>query len=207
MGTYLNHKLTFIFSEDESYWASKLPEGSPGWYSDENYLDTWGNEEVRIQHTDAHPGYFADYGPKLSKCGRILQINTGCYGSYNLSSWKIPNTLIAIVSQWDNTQCSDCFLLKTILAKNVCDFNWFPGAYKNEYLGDHINKLAPKNQYIDSAGFDSWGVWATMNEAAVMQQTPIDIELPVNLIELSTAKIGPPKELIPLYEPKNLGEN
>ena len=30
MGTYLNHQVTFIFREGESYWASQLPENSGG---------------------------------------------------------------------------------------------------------------------------------------------------------------------------------
>ncbi len=206
MGTYLNHQVTFIFSEDESYWASELPDKSSGWYSDEDRSYTHDNYEgstVDIKHGKAHPDYLASYGPVISKCGRVLQINTGCYGSYNLSSWTIPSSLIAIVSQWDNTQCGDCFVLKTIPAAEVPGFDWFAGSYKADFVGAFLEKLQPEG--IDELGQwnqERWGIWSSMNEAAVMQHTPLDMELPLELIPLSKANIGPAKEVKPLYTPE-----
>ena len=209
MGTYLNHKLTFIFSEDESYWAQQLPDDSSGWYSDENRSQTRDDYEgtsVRIKHPDTHPDYQKDYGARISKCGRIFQCDTGMYGSYNLRSWSIPNTLIAIVSQWDNTQCGDCFFLKTIPAAEVESFDWFPGAHRDDYLGSGIKNLMPQGGEFEFDGGqwsqESWGIWATMNQAAVMTQLPTDIELPLQLIPLSEADVSAPKENTPLYIPE-----
>ena len=207
MGTYLNHKLTFIFSEDESYWAQQLPDNSSGWYSDDDRSDTHDNYEgntVHIKHPKAHPDYQSDYGARISKCGRVFQCDTGMYGSYNLRSWSIPKTLIAIVSQWDNTQCTDCFALKTVMAADVKDFDWFPGAHRDDYLGSRLENLRPQGEDIDEAQWsqESWGIWATMNQAAVMAQLPMDIELPLQLIPLEAADNSAPKEITPLYVPE-----
>lgn len=209
MGTYLNHQLTFIFSEDESHWADQLPEKSSGWYSDDDRADSHDDGEgstTNIKHGRAHEDYQRQYGPKISKCGRVFQINTGCYGSYNLSTWTIPDTLIAIVSQWDNTQSSDCFLLKTIPAAQVADFDWFPGTYRDEYLGSGIEKLKPKGEFEMDGGqwfIEDWKIWSTMNEAAVMEQLPLDMELPLELVPLEEATIGPAKKVSPLFEPRS----
>lgn len=201
MGTYLNHQVTFIFSEDESYWASQLDESSTGWCSDDDDFEV----DTAIRHSGAHEDYLRKFGPRLSKCGRVLQINSGMYGSYNLSTWTIPDTLIAIVSQWDNTQCSDCFLLKTIPAAEVADFDWFPGAYRDEYLGSFIGTLQPKGEFQMDGGqwaAEDWGIWASMNEAAVMTHLPLDIELPLQLVPLSEATIGPVKKVSPPFKPQ-----
>lgn len=210
MGTYLNHQLTFIFSEDESFWADQLDPDSDGWYSDDDELDTHGPETATIKWDKSHPDFQKQYGARISKCGRVFQVNTGCYGSCNLKSWTIPNTLIAIVSQWDNTQRSDCFLLKTIPAAQVADFDWFPGTYRDEYLGSGIEKLKPKGEFEMDGGqwfMEDWKIWSTMNEAAVMEQLPLDMELPLELVPLQEATIGPAKEVSPLFKPRATDTN
>lgn len=209
MGTYLNHQATFIFSDNQSEWANRLPSKSAGWYSDESEYDShddWNGSTVSIKHGDAHPDYIKDYGVKISECGRAVKVQTGCYGSYNLGTWSIPNTLIAIVSQWDNTQCADCFVLKTVLAKDVPEFNWFPGTYKDEYVGPFINKLKPDHESlgIDTAQWSNneWGIWAAMNEAAVMAHMPIDAALPINWLPLEQATLVSSNSIQQLFTPK-----
>ena len=207
MGTYLNHDVTLVFSEDESYWASQLPEESAGWYSDDDRSDShddYSGATTSIRHGNANPDYLKSYGPRISECGRVVRVSSGMYGSFNLKYWEIPNTLISVVSQWDNTQTGDCFFMKTIKAADVETFDWFPGAHRDDYLGSGLEKLEPKFEYdscISAWSNETWGIWETMRQAAVMEVLPLDIALPLKMVPLDSAKIGPAKAMSRLFMP------
>ena len=106
MGVSFENRVALVCEKDESKWVTRMPERLPA-----SHMDGWADMDVPVE-------------TKVSEDGRVIELCSIGYGTYDLSRVKLPRSLRHVVTAVWSLQSDGIDYVDTVDAADVKGYDW-----------------------------------------------------------------------------------